>query len=177
MIDEINAAIGDYQIKWCALIKGRKDVSFFESLKPFSVGWKVADLAEFDRRFAELRGRCVQVHLMWMNDRWIATMFLKEGENLSWNIPIIKLMQRRPKSTDALGLDNVDFYTPDFLDANTLCAKESDLKFTDEFNGECKWTSLWFDGTEAKIRNQTSADVTIAELQLAQERLSAFLSQ
>src|SRR5260370_14095800 len=158
MIEELNKAIGEYQTKWQALVAGRRDKVFFESLKPTSVGWKTEDLADFNKRFAEMRDDCEQIHLVWLNGRWIATMILRDTK-LDWGIATIKLMQRRPNSADAVGLDHVDFYSPHAIDSQTIAAKEPDLKLTDEVNGLCKWTSLWFDGTEAKLRHETVIDV------------------
>ncbi len=170
MFDELNQAIGEYRLKWQTMVKERINGNFFADLLPTSVGWKAEDLADFDRRFAVLRGACEQVHLVWLNGRWIATIVLK-SEKLEWEIGIIKLMQRRPGSTDAIGLDHIDFYSPTPPNANALLAQEPDLNFTDEANGLCKWTSLWFGGTEAKFRHETTLDVCIAELREARERI------
>src|SRR2546430_7355210 len=104
MIDELNKALDVFRGKWDELIEGRKNRAFFKRLKPTAVGWKTTDLAEFDQRFAALRGLSDQVHLGWMNDRWIAIFHLKE-EELAWGVSLVKLMQRRPNSTDKVGLD------------------------------------------------------------------------
>jgi hypothetical protein len=170
MIDEFNEAIEKYQTKWQALIKGREDKELFERAQPNAIGWKTSDVAEFDQRFAELRERCEQVHLVWLNERWIATMILRDT-SLAWGIQIIKLMQRRPGSTDEVGLDHIDFYAPDFSNAATMQAKEPDLKWSDEVNGVCKWTSLWFDNTEAKLRRESVIDVCIAEMNAVNKKI------
>jgi hypothetical protein len=172
MIDEIDKVIGEYRSKWQALMSDRRDKAFFAALKPISVGWKVADLTDYDKIFAELREHCGQMHVVWLNERWIATMVLRDSE-LAWGITIVKLMQRRPGSTDTPGLDHIDFYSPNPANAEGLRTKESDLKFTYEANGFCKWTSLWFAGTEAKLRNETTLDVCIAEMNQAKERILA----
>jgi len=172
MLDELNTAIDAYQAKWQAFEAERRDPMMLEQAKPTSVGWKTEDLADFDRRFALVREYCQQVHLVWLNDRWIATMLLRQ-DKLHWGIGIVKLMQRRPNSTDAIGLDHIDFYAPAVTNAQTLLAQEADLKATDEANGLCKWTSLWFADTEAKLRRETTLAVCVAELHEADERVLA----
>ncbi len=161
-MQDLNKAIDEYMAKWQALVDGRKNKEFFERLQPTAVGWKTTDLAEFDRLFNEWRAACDQIHVGLKNDRWIATMHLKD-DKLHEDIEVIKLMQRRPDSTDPVGLDNIDFL--DTEETNTWAIlDEEGLKWSKEENGRCKWTSIWFDGTEAKLRDETVLDVGIAEL-------------
>ncbi len=164
MIDELNQALAAYQKKWDELTLGRANAAFFHGLTPTAVAWKTQDLADFDRRFAGLRDQCDQIHLGWMNERWIAVLHLKDAK-LGWGIRLIKLMQRRPGSLDATGLDHVDFSSPTVHRADQLLAKAAGLTWTHEENGPCKWVSVWFDGTEAKLRTDTTLDVCIRELQ------------
>lgn len=170
MFDEVNKAIDEYLAKWQALVGKRKNKEFFERLKLMAVGWKTADLAEFDRLFSEWRGACDQIHVGWLNDRWIATLHLKDSE-LHGGITLIKLMQRRPNSSDAVGLDHLDFMDMEETNTIAVLAEEGDLKTTEEENGRCKWTSVWFDGTEAKLRGETVLDVCIAELKAVNDEL------
>lgn len=170
MIDELNNAITAYERKWQELLRSTKEGAAFEAVRPNAVGWKTENMEEFDRRFAELRPNTDQVHIVWLNDRWIATIVLRDV-TLHWGIRIIKLMQRRPNSTDAVGLDHIDFYAPDFGGAHIMQAKEPDLRWTDEANGLCQWTSLWFSGTEAKFRRESVIDVSVKELGLANKRI------
>lgn len=161
MLDEFNEAIKVYNQKWQKFVAGRKDQKYFTALKPTAVAWKTADLAEFDKVFKSLRTDCDQIHLAWLNGRWLATMVLRD-QTLEGGIKIVKLMQRRPKSTDALGLDHLDFLHTE--DAETVL-KAEDIKWSRENNGDnCSWLSIWFDGTEAKLRTNTVLDVCIAEL-------------
>ena len=164
MFDELNQAIDGYWAKWSELVKVRKNKEFFERLKPTSVGWKTEDLAEYDRLLNKWRGACDHIHAAWLNERWIAEMHLKDSK-LHGNIEIIKLMQRRPGSNDAVGLDHLDFMDMEETNTKAVLAEEEDLKWTDEKNGLCDWTSIWFGGTEAKLREGTVIDVSIAELQ------------
>jgi hypothetical protein len=164
MINELNAAINDYQLKWRTLAGTRKDRGFFDGLRPTAVGWKAVDPADFDKRFAFLRALSDQIHLGWVNERWLATFHLREPQ-LPWGIETIKLMQRRPGSGDATGLDHLDFLVPEGTTAAIIKTSEPDLKVTEEKNGDhCKWLSLWFGNTEAKLRSDTVFDVCASEL-------------
>lgn len=162
MINDIQKALTDYQTKWQGLVSSRNDQDFFNALKPTALGWKVTDLAELEQRFAELRDQCDQIHFGWVNERWIITLHLKEL-TLPWNLTVIKLMQRRPGSTDAVGLDHVDFYHADIT--KERLEAEKDLKWNEEWNEtRCKWLSIWFDTTEAKLRTDTVLQVCVDEM-------------
>lgn len=171
MLEELNTAIDVYAAKWQKLVATRKNKRFFEKLKPTSVGWKTVDLADYDQRFNELREFCDQIHIAWMNDRWLAAMHLRD-QSLGLGIEVIKLMQRRPGSSDDIKLDHIDFLIPENVDVKTILAAEAGLEWTDEKNGDfCKWTSIWFEGTEAKLRTDTTVGVAIAELQAVDKKL------
>jgi hypothetical protein len=167
MIDELRASLKTYEEKWHALAAERSDKAFFEGLRPTSVAWKTEDLADYDARMAELRDLCDQIFVVWMNGRWIAKLHLKEGL-LPWNLRIIKLMQRRPGSTDPTGLDHVDFYTTAAIEPVLIA--EQDLKWTFEKNN-AQWHSVWFEGGEAKIRNDTICGVCADELRETEKEI------
>jgi len=111
MIDKLNQAIEMYQAGWQGFAKSRVQVAFFEDQRPTAAAWKMADAAELHQCFDELRDLCDQVHFGWVNERWLITMHLKSAP-LAWDISVIKLMQRRPGSSDAVGLDHIDFIAP-----------------------------------------------------------------
>ncbi len=163
-IAEMDTSLTEYLRNWTLLSKERPNQAYFNGLRPTAIGWKTQDLAEFDRMFTELRQQCDQVHLGWVNDRWLASMHLKDAR-LKGGIEIIKLMQRRPGSTDPVGLDHVDFLCSDSSEAKKVLAQEQGLNWTEETNNpHCSWLSIWFDNTEAKLRDNTVLDVCIAEL-------------
>lgn len=170
MFDELNQKIDEFLGKWQGLVAQRKNKDFFERLKPSAAGWKVADLAEYDRCKNEWRGACDLIFENWMNDRWIAEMHLKDTK-LSGGIEVIKLMQRRPGSSDAAGLDNIDFMDMEETNTKVVLAEETGLKWTEEKNGLCAWTSIWFEGTEAKLREGTVLDVAIDEIQAVNNKI------
>ncbi len=165
MKNELNQAIEEYRRNWQSLVKGRRNRTFFEKQKPTAVAWKMADAEELHVRFNELRDSCDQIHFGWVNDRWLVTMHLKDAA-LAWDISVVKLMQRRPGSSDAVGLDHIDFYCTENDAVATVLHAEDDLKWNEERNGEhCKWISVWFAGSEAKLRTDTVLAPCIAEMQ------------
>jgi len=176
MLEELNVAISDYDRKWKALVVGRKDRAFFEKLRPTAVGWKAADLADFDKRFAFWRSYSDQVHLGWINERWLATFHLRD-QKLNRGIVLVKLMQLRPGSNDHTGLDHLDFFAPSGTSAAIIKTSETDLNITEEKNGtHCKWISVWFEQTEAKLRSDTVLDVCIAEMEDTKKQLQGATS-
>lgn len=175
MIEEFNEAIEVYHKKWHDMVNGRKDKHFFEALKPTSLGWKVQDRGEYDKISAELHDQSDMVIEKWMNGRWIAKFHLRDLE-LSCGIEIIKLMERRPESTDAVGLDHLDFYSPAVKDGEAILKQEPNLKWSWEYNDvndDYKWLSLWFDGTEAKLKYDTVLDIIQVELQEINEHITS----
>ena len=168
MHEDYNAEVNNYLFHWKQLVQARRDSAFFAGLKPIAIGWKAADPAEFDKRFVVLRAHSDQVHMGWVNKRWIATFSLREP--LAAGITTIKLMQIRPGTQDRPGLDHLDFLAPEGLTAAILKTEEPNLDITDEENGEhCRWISIWFAGSEAKLRSDTVWDVCIAEMQEAKQ--------
>lgn len=173
MLEELNTAIDIYTAKWKKLVEGRRNKRFFEQLKPTAIGWKTEDFADLHQRFHALLEYCDQVHWGWVNDRWLVVMHLKEGNKLGLDIEVLTLMQRRPGSTDATKLDHIDFLIPENVDAPTILAAESGISWTDEENGQfCKWISIWFENTEAKLRTGTKLGVAVAEMQAIDKKLT-----
>lgn len=166
MLDELNQAIAEYQGKWQRFVGGRLNREFFQALKPVAVGWKVADRAEYDRLCAELHDSCDKIIETWMNGRWIGKMHVRDTK-LASGIEIVKVMQRRPGSHDATGLDHVDFYSPEVARAEEVLSQEKDVNWTRETNDAVAgygWISIWFAGTEAKLKDTTVLDIVIGEL-------------
>lgn len=162
MMETVRTTLAIYLNDWQVLVSERSNTDFFEALKPTAVGWKCTDRTELMQHFAELRDLCDQVHFGWVNERWLVTLHLKE-QTLPGGISLIKLMERRPGSTDAVGLDHVDFYTTAPVKANIDL--EEDLDWNEETNGaHCKWVSVWFEGGEAKLRRDTVLKVCADEM-------------
>jgi len=166
MLDKVNEALRIYQQSWQKLVDNRTNRQFFEALKPTAVGWKTADRAEYTRLVAELHDQADHVIETWMNGRWVAKVHLRDTK-LANGVEILKIMERRPGSEDAVGLDHVDFYSPDVAAAEPLLKQEADLNWTWESNDVIQgydWISIWFEGTEAKLKSDTVLDIIQAEL-------------
>jgi len=173
MLEEINAALQTYHRQWHKLVADRKDKTFFENLLPTAVGWKVADFSEYSKVLAELHDDCDKIVETWMNGRWIAKLHLRD-KTVDGDIEIIKLMQRRPGSDDALGLDHVDFYSKAVTGAASILEKEPELKWTHETNDAVDnygWLSVWFADTEAKLKDETVLDIVTKELQAINQKI------
>ena len=170
MVDDMQASVGEYLESWAELTKGCTDADYFTRFQPTAVGWKFTDRSAVMKAFEELREECDQIHFGWINERWVIAMHLKELV-LPGDIRIVKLMERRPGSTDKVGLDHVDFYTP-ADDILQHVKEESELDWNEEKNGtHCKWISVWFERGEAKLRNDTVLQVCADEMIECQQRI------
>ena len=175
MLNELNTALQEYDGKWQTLVAARKDKAFFAALKPVAVGWKTEDRVEYDKLVAELHDQADQIVETWMNGRWIAKLHLKDTA-LANGVTILKIMQRRPGSEDAVGLDHVDFYSSDVVDAEPILKQEPNLNWTRENNDVIEgydWISVWFDGAEAKLKSNTVLDIVQAELHELNKKIVA----
>jgi len=174
MNQEYSAALKGYMQKWDQLVAARHDASFFGNLQATAFGWKVQDRAEYTQRVAALHDQAEHIVETWMNGRWIAKLQLRDGSATN-GIHIIKIMERRPNSTDAVGLDHIDFYAPvETEQIEAVLRAESNLQWTRESNDIIEgydWLSIWFDGTEAKLKHDTVLDIVAAELVQLSQRL------
>lgn len=170
MIDKLNEAIDEYYEKWDVLVHERTNREFFSSLQPTAVAWKVAGPLEYETIVSELRMHSDIVIENWWDNRWIAMLHL-QNRKLAAEIEVVKLMQRRPRSTDAVGLDHLDFYSEQVEQADELLQNEKSLRWTHEQAGQCSWTSVWFGGTEAKLRTHTILDSCIRDLKAQNEHI------
>jgi hypothetical protein len=161
---EYNESIDTYNAMWNTFVT-ESGASFLATVRPTAIGWKVTDIEEFTERYTELLGDCDQTYVERLNGRLIAKMHLAENALLHQGISIVKVMQRRPQSTDEIGLDHVDFYCPD-MEATEAALAQTSLHWTNESNGpNHPWISIWFEGTEAKLLGHTVLDVAARNLQ------------
>ncbi len=169
MVEELQKSLETYLNGWQQFADARDDKQYFAKLKPTAVGWKFTDRQELMQRLDEVRDLCDQIHFGWINERWAVCGYLRDS-TLPGGVKIIKLMERRPGSTDPVGLDHVDFYTPN--DDVQSHVEQEDIKWTEESNGEyCKWISVWFDQGEAKLRTDTVFKVCADEMLEYQQRI------
>lgn len=170
MVDELQQRTQDFLDNWQTFAKQRANVDYFANLKPTAVGWKCTDRDELMRYFAEIRDLCEQIHFGWVNERWLISAYFKDVA-LPGSIKIVKLMERRPGSSDPVGLDHVDFYSVT-SDVKRHMEQEQDVKWTEETNGDhCKWISVWTDAGEAKLRTDTVLKVCADEMLEYEQRI------
>jgi hypothetical protein len=174
MIDELTPALKTYQRRWNELVATRTNAGFFADLQPTAIGWKVRDRAAYVATLAELHDQTDQIVETWMNGRWIAKLHLRDARQTG-GIALIKIMERRPGSDDAIGLDHLDFYTATQLaKATEILQAEPDLHWSAECNDAVdgyEWLSVWFAGTEAKIKSYTVLDIVTAELTALNQKI------
>lgn len=171
-MQEIIKGTHGYDAKWQMLIGGRHNSSFFAKLKPVAIGWKVADRREYDAIIRELHDEADKIIETWMNGRWVAKVHLKDT-NLPGGVEIIKILERRPGVSDALGFDHMDYFIPEQVDLEKILNEEG-LTWSMESNDVIAgydWVSLWFDGTEAKLKFDTVLDIIQKELSELNERI------
>lgn len=162
MVDELQRNLEAYLESWADLTARTNNPEYFSSLKPTALGWKFEDRAAALAAADALRDACDQIHYGWVNERWLITLHLKDT-TLPGGIRLIKYMERRPGSTDKVGLDHVDFYSSEPVLEHVK--NEPGLTWNEEVNGEhCKWISVWFDAGEAKLRTDTVLKVCADEL-------------
>ena len=106
----------------------------------------------------------------WWDGRWIAMLHLRDIK-LAEGIEVVKLMQRRPSSTDKTGIDHIDFYSPKVLNADGILRHEPRLNWSHEVGGLTKWISIWFAHTEAKLRTHTVVDSCMRDLSAINDRI------
>lgn len=136
---------------------------------PSTIAWKVTDIDEYGDALADfLKNNLIaQCHIGYVDKRYIASIVFKQP--IYKNTYILKLMQRRPGSTDAVGLDHADFPVDDLTDfeieLTKKLANQKALKWSYESNEVHRWISVWFDGSEAKFVDHIVLDVGVKELQ------------
>jgi len=171
MFEELNDAFQKYFVEWRNFAAQRHNRKFFDQLKPTAVAWKTVDITDFNTRFAQLRPLCDHIALTWLNERWVASMHLKEA-SIGGVVHVVKLMMRRPNSTDAVGLDHVDFYHASKQEILQALQVDPSIKTTHESNGpRCAWESIWFSGGEAKLRTDTVIDQVIGDFKEVDEQV------
>lgn len=171
MVDMFAHELDNYLIKWQDLVASATQSEILKSYVPTAIGWKVEDIAEFNSICEGLRDQSEQVHYGWINERWLATFYLKQPLQPG-NIWVVKIMQRRPGSQDSIGLDHVDFLVSSLEQTANFLKNEPTIKWAEENNGtHCKWLSVRFAGTEAKLRADTVLQVCADEMLEFQQKL------
>ena len=167
-MEDIKKALDTYLAAWQAWHK-TNDVGFGK-LRPTQVGWKVADEAMLGSLVDAFLPHTTQAHIGTVDNRKIAVLLLSPPVS---RVPLLQIMQRRPDSTDALGLDHVAFYCPEIASLEAKL-KTSRLDWEHQRNPGHAWISVWFEDAdgrrqEAKFFDHTSFDIGAIELQEASD--------
>jgi len=160
-LDDIKQAADQYFGKLSAFANNYK----LDIPAPVTIGWKVEDINEFGDALADFfkNDLVQQCHVGFVDKRYIASIVFKQP--IFKTAQILKLMQRRPHSTDPTGLDHMDFVV-DNLQAFEVTLKECKVpKWSHESNEVHGWISMWFDNTEAKFNDHIVLDAGVKELQ------------
>lgn len=140
-------------------------------VEPHAFGWKVANVQEFNKTLGSILTIGIQqLHVGVVNERYIASVVLNEAIE---GMVIVKLMQRRAGSDDALGLDHVDFITTNIQSAVGELKEVDELSVVHESNDAHEWVSVRFGEREAKLVDHSVLDLCISELQGARDSLLA----
>jgi hypothetical protein len=138
---------------------------------PSTIAWKVTDINAFcDDLSGFLSHKQIsQCHIGFVDKRYIASIVFKQP--IYQNIHILKLMQRRPQSTDPIGLDHADFIVDNFSEFVAELTKQKVPEWSLESNEIHGWISVWFNNTEAKYVDHIVLDVGVKELQEITQQL------
>jgi hypothetical protein len=131
---------------------------------------KVADKAALYKILTDNQDNIGQVHIGTVSDRYIASAILNEPV---FDMPILKILERRPGSEDPLGLDSVDYLVHDLVQTYEHFVA-ADLPIVKENNEMHEWLSLRFgpdNRFEAKLTDHIVLAVAIKELQASIEQL------
>jgi hypothetical protein len=160
-----------YKIAWRKLIEEYELEDFTNFAIPTTISWKVANKDQLYEDLYKIRKETEQVHIGTVNDRFIASAVLHEPfEDDLW---IIKILERRAGSKDALGLDSIDYLVPD-LQRTYDGLKAAGLYVVKEHNEVHEWLSMRFgnnDQFEAKFTDHLVIAVAGKELKIAEDAI------
>lgn len=160
-----------YKRAYLELIKEYELEAFNAAATATTISWKVADKAQLFADLESIAADTEQIHIGTVNNRYIASAVLHKP--LEAKIQIIKILERRPQSTDPLGLDSVDFLVKD-LEKTYTTLRQAGLRVVKENNPVHEWLSLRFganDEFEAKFTDHLVLEVARKELKMSELQL------
>jgi hypothetical protein len=163
-------ALNDYEDAWARFLSAYKLDDFLELVTPTTISWKVADKAELFKNLEQLGDLTEQVHIGTVNDRFIASVLLYKPVK---SMQIVKILERRTSSEDALGLDSIDYFVKD-NEVIYKMLKKAEANIVKDHNSMHDWLSLRFgedNRYEAKFTTHLVLEVGIKELRLATDQL------
>lgn len=167
-MEDVEQQLGQYLNAWRSW-SGKASIKSFRAAPAMHFAWKVADelsLVGELRRFLPLSQ---EVHIGTVDARKIALLVLHTPVE---GVPIAQIMQRRPNSTDRLGLDHVAFWCADMATLKQALAA-SNYQWEEQRNDAHIWVSVWWskDRLEAKFFDHTTLDLGSRELSEISKRL------
>lgn len=167
MLDQVREELELYQADWRNWLVSMKIGG--EDMTATALGWKVADIEQFAGAVNELLPHVSQAHIADVNDRKIGSFVLYD--ELPLGLKVIKLMQRRSGSNDALGLDHVDITVPN-LDTVEAYLKKMNVSHEWQSNDMHRWISARIiNSREVKFVDHTVLDIGAKEMKLASKGL------
>ncbi len=157
-------ALQRYNLAWRAFLNEYDLHDFAAYAQATTLGWKVADKAKLFSSLQSIAIDIEQVHIGTVDERHIASVILHTP--LEANLWILKILERRAGSKDALGLDSIDYLVPD-IEQTFRGLETAGVYVVREQNDMHKWLSVRFgqnDEFEAKFSDQLVLDVAGREL-------------
>ncbi|HSX36915.1 MAG TPA: hypothetical protein VLG13_02245 [Patescibacteria group bacterium] len=161
----LQTSLGEYEAAWKAFLVDNRLEQLEQIAVPTTLSLKVANKAELFRYLEDNAGNIEQVHIGTVNDRYIASAALKEPID---NLPILKILQRRPGSSDSLGLDSIDYLVKSTEEVFRLL-QGAGATIEKQHNEVHAWLSLRFGSKkqyEAKFTDHVVLEVAIKELRM-----------
>lgn len=169
-VEPVVKALKEYDKAWKAFLVVYHAEPIGTMARPTTLSWKVADKAELFTCLEDNAAHIEQVHIGTVNDRYIASAALKQPFE---GLPILKILERRPGSTDPLGLDSIDYLIKDKEKVFTLL-EQAGAAIERQHNDVHDWLSLRFGDRkqyEAKFTDHLVLEVAIKELNISVENL------
>ncbi len=169
--EALSQSMDKYFARWDEYVARMGLYSIAEKMRPIAVGWKVANRAEYRRVMSVLDNYALQIHSVTVGKRKFATVILQEP--LSRNISIIKVIERREGSRDAVGLDHVDFFLP-IVEGIAEMLERGQANWRRQGNETYKRISVRFGPEslfEAKIIDHTILNIAADELNYASQKI------
>ncbi len=169
--EALSQSIEKYFAKWDEYVARMGLYAVAEKMRPVSLGWKVANRSEYRRIMSVLDNYATQIHTLTVGKRKFATVILEKP--LGHGITIIKIIERREGSRDALGLDHVDFYLP-MIEGIAEMLERGEANWRRQGNDNFKRISLRFGPEsvfEARIIDHTILNIASEELSRASKTI------
>lgn len=169
--EALSQSLDKYFLKWEEYVARMGMFSIAEKMRPVAVGWKVSSRVEYRRVMSVLDNYASQIHSVSVGKRKIATVLL--NDQLNRGINVIKVIERREGSRDAVGLDHVDFYLP-IIDGIAEMLERNEANWRRQGGDNYKRLSVRFgpESTyEAKIIDHTVLNIAADELNYAGQKI------